>query len=764
MVLFTVSQRPRRQRLVRGLAGFLALLSTLQALPLVPVANAAITGDVTMSTISSSVHKALPIHNGSKIINISFRNVAVTDALRALGKKGGFNVAIDESVKGELSIDLNNISISDALEAIQTKSQLAYTLQGGTLMVAAADSPRGRRFKHSATHVIPLQYANSRVVATLLNNTVFAATDEQGQPKAVQPGMAQKVTPDYQTNSLIVVGSDADIKTVEQYVRILDMPRESRTWRLSHANALDVASLIASSVFNDGMPTFLMAANGGGAGGGGGMGGGMAGGAMGGGMMGAGGGAGGAGGAGGMQSSPWIMPTSLRVRAEKIEEGDGATSTTSGSGGGGSGGGGGSSSGGSLSSSMTLRARIKEDQIAQISPQGPMIIPDTRMNTVTILGTAEQIALAESIIPTLDRKVPQVVLETSLIEVNETNTRNLGFNLGMNSGQFSAGSNNSFTPGVGSAFPNPSRAFSRQTGIPTSTTTPLESLFRWTTRPVVRTDQISYQINALLSNSKAKLLANPTMVTASDSEAVVSIVDEIVKSVEVTANQTDNDVAAEAKLGEAGIILNILPKVGANGAVTLRIRPTVSSVASTTTDRFGNVITLLSKREVLTQSVTLNDGESFVLGGLIQDTDSNSVSKIPFLGDLPILGALARSSSRTKKRTELLVVVTPHVVPEETTSLDNAMANPVDNDLNAAFSNLKTKLPSSAALTTTSPKRTSALAPLQPVQTLDANPVIPVSNPGGYPADSWSPGTLRPGPTQVPVQELPGLKPKAMAR
>ena len=151
------------------------------------------------------------------------------------------------------------------------------------------------------------------------------------------------------------------------------------------------------------------------------------------------------------------------------------------------------------------------------------------------------------------------------------------------------------------------------------------------------------------------------MVTTHNSEAVISIVDEIIRSQEVTISP-DGTQSFEAIIGEAGVILSILPTIGADGSTNLRIRPTISAVSDNNPNDF---VTTLTKRDVLAQNVNLRDGETFVLAGLIQDTNTDSITKNPILSELPIVGALARSSTRNKNRTELIISITPHIMDDE---------------------------------------------------------------------------------------------------
>jgi type II secretory pathway component GspD/PulD (secretin) len=650
-----------------------------------------LTGDVHVTVNPANIRGTIPIGGANQKVTMAFHGMDIQDALRALAQQGGFNVLIDESVTGTISVDLNNVSIQDALETLKTYGNLAYSVQGKNLMVASATSEKGVAFKKSVTRIFPLHNANAKVIADFLNSTVFAdRTSSAGSTSsgATSGGSSggKPVTADYQTNSLIVIGDPTDIKTVEEHIEALDQPRQMKTWRLSQANVLDVATMLASSIFNEGSPILATTAASSGSSSSG-------------------------GGAGAAQNT---TPSPLRVTADNLAEGSGASQASQ-SGGSSSGG----SSGGetSLVSSLTLRGRAQQTQTIQISPNGPILLPDTRMNTLTLLGTAEQIAMAESLIPVLDRKVPQVVLEASLVEVSEDGRNELGITSGSNSGHFSSGTNNS----TSSTLVN--RAFSNAIGRTTSTSTPLESIMRFTTNPTTVTRNFLFQINALVNKNKAKMLANPTVITTSDNETVISIVDEIIRSVTVTQGAFGSTPTFTTNIGEAGIVLNILPKIGANNTVSLRVRPIISTVARTQTDASGNLITLLSKREALAQNVQLKDGETFVLGGLIHDTNTEAVTKNPMLANLPILGALARNSVKNKHRSELMVLITPHILKDDSDIAGLVPNLPGSSLIPATLSNRASGnngiVPVSFNGTGATTERTNALPALEAVHSID---------------------------------------------
>jgi general secretion pathway protein D len=629
-----------------GLALSLCLLAGNTHVGLAFAADAGVlTGDVRMTVNPANIKDSLPVPGGNRKVTMALHDVDLQDALRALAQKGGFNVLIDESVVGVVNVDLNNVTIQDALETLKSSGNLVYEVQGKNLMVAEAASTKGQAFKKTTTRIFHLQNANAKVIANFLNTTVFAdragsasgasssagaagsggASSSAGGAAAASsgggasggPSTALPVTADYNTNSIIVVGDPIDIKVVEEHLAALDQPRMMKTWRLSQANVLDVATSLASSLFNEGQPILQL---------------------------------GGASASGGSASSVGTTPSGLRVTAESISEGTGSAQPSVGAGG--------TSSGqATVVSSLTLRTRTQATQTIQVSPTGAILLPDTRMNTLTLLGTAEQISMAESLISLLDRKVPQVVLEAALVEISEDTANQFGFATGSNNGKISSGSNNlGTTNSGGNVFANSIGRIANNAG---------ENIFRISSNPSTITRDFFYQINALISKNKAKMLANPTIITSSDNEGVISIVDEFIRSVSVTQGSFGGAASKTYNIGEAGIVLNILPKIGANKMVSLRVKPLVTTVVSTKSDLNGNVVTLLSKRESVAQNVQVSDGETFVIGGLIHNTNSQTVTSNPMLANLPILGALARNTASNKHRSELVIMITPHIINDE---------------------------------------------------------------------------------------------------
>jgi type IV pilus assembly protein PilQ len=104
-------------------------------------------------------------------------------------------------------------------------------------------------------------------------------------------------------------------------------------------------------------------------------------------------------------------------------------------------------------------------------------------------------------------------------------------------------------------------------------------------------------------------------------------------------------------------------RIDDNGFVSLSVAPTVSSLAGTTSSPDGD-ITLLASRSLASGQLRLRDGQTLILSGIIQDSDRTTVSKLPILGDIPLLGSLFRKSNRTNERREVIVLLTPQIMDD----------------------------------------------------------------------------------------------------
>lgn len=272
---------------------------------------------------------------------------------------------------------------------------------------------------------------------------------------------------------------------------------------------------------------------------------------------------------------------------------------------------------------------------------GAIVIPDSRTNSVLIAGLKEDIELATEAINYLDKPLEQIAVEVSLIEIKESDWKNLGF-----SGTVDGLGGKSFN------FLKNTKDVSVDT-------------FIYNNPLVPKVDTFSYNINLLRQKDKVKLLANPTIVTLDGSESLIKITDEILRSMKVTVATPTSPTMYEPELAEVGIVLNILPKVSSDGNVTMRIRPSVTSAGTKIPyPPDGNFVTPISTREVILQDTRVKSGQTLAIAGLMKNSELESIKTLPGLGDLKIFGSLFKNKSFTKEKTELIILITPRILEE----------------------------------------------------------------------------------------------------
>lgn len=318
----------------------------------------------------------------------------------------------------------------------------------------------------------------------------------------------------------------------------------------------------------------------------------------------------------------------LRAEIEATTEGQGASQTGSGTqiGQGG----------------MSIRSRTATTQSITVDARAPIAVPDSRTNAVIVLAPTDVLEAAAAMIARLDRPVAQVSITVEVIEVNSQDALELGTSFSGASGATTT----TLDPGS-TTSPAWSIAYDPASALPTA--------FR-------------ARLNALVRDRKARLVAHPTIVAADNTEAQINIVDEVIKGTKIS-NQGfsvngQNLIVVEPIFGSAGVMLNILPRIGADGRVTLRLHPTVSSIRETQKDSMNNLITLLSRRELVAQQVIVRSGTSLALAGLTQTNRIDQGTKLPFIGSIPLLGALFGQNTWTNQATELMILVTPRILDE----------------------------------------------------------------------------------------------------
>lgn len=251
---------------------------------------------------------------------------------------------------------------------------------------------------------------------------------------------------------------------------------------------------------------------------------------------------------------------------------------------------------------------------------------DRRLNAIWIKGSSERIARLKAQIEMIDVPVDSVILETQFVELTEAGARNIGIDFNNANGQMAVG-----TVQAGQFIP-----------------------FGFGTN---RLDSAALQASlyAQVQEGEGRIVSKPRIVAQSGSTAKIITGDALPILTAITLSGV-NGVSQQVQYVNVGVTLQIAPRISPDGFVTSQIYGVVSSVTG-----FSQGYPTISQREAET-SASVRDGETFVIGGLTQDNEIKSEFKVPLLGDIPLLGELFSLEKSTRSKTELYIVITPHIV------------------------------------------------------------------------------------------------------
>ncbi|MFM1821871.1 MAG: hypothetical protein RI967_137 [Planctomycetota bacterium] len=287
------------------------------------------------------------------------------------------------------------------------------------------------------------------------------------------------------------------------------------------------------------------------------------------------------------------------------------------------------------------------------------VVGDSKSNTVLVNASPKYLEKVREIIEELDIDPPQVLIQVLLAEVSLDATESLGAEFGrarISETDLVAGMGN--LPGIGGR----------------AGTALLGSLFSNSGTPnvAIGAEDFELLINALASQSRVQVLSNPSVMVENNSEGFIQVGETIrlPDSVSFSAAGQQSSVTPE----DIGILLRVTPSINPEGFVRMEIEPEISRLSLQTTQISENFNSPVVTRRRANTTVTVKDGQTVVIGGLISDRFERVDKKIPLLGDIPVVGALFRQFKENSSKTELLIVLTPHVVRSPAQGGDGAQA------------------------------------------------------------------------------------------
>ncbi|CCI07901.1 secretin N-terminal domain-containing protein [Microcystis aeruginosa] len=182
-------------------------------------------------------------------------------------------------------------------------------------------------------------------------------------------------------------------------------------------------------------------------------------------------------------------------------------------------------------------------------------------------------------------------------------------------------------------------------------------------------------LQASIQTGNAKILTDPSLVVQEGQQATVKLTQKVLVSVETTidTNSNGNERTTTPVFGDAGLTLTVdVNQIDDNGYISLNVAPTIAQPGPPIRFDSGgatiNTLTPLITRELLSGLIRLRDGQSLILSGIIQERQQSSETKVPILGDIPILGALFRSRTNQNSRSEVIILLTPKIIEDTATS------------------------------------------------------------------------------------------------
>ena len=307
---------------------------------------------------------------------------------------------------------------------------------------------------------------------------------------------------------------------------------------------------------------------------------------------------------------------------------------------------------------------------SMLSERGSVAI-DERTNTLLVQDVSENLAQIRRLVSTLDIPVRQVLIESRIVIVNDDFSRELGIRWGVTAVNDTSdgliavsGSNSGTNTIVNSALNN-----LQSTGSPYPVQLPAQGDRYNVNLPVANPAGrlglallgedylVDLELSAAQAEGRGEVISSPRVITANQKEASIR------QGVEIPYQESSSSGATSTQFKEAVLSLTVTPQITPDDRIILDLTVTKDSVGQVVSDERGGSIPSIDTREVVTQ-VLVNNGQTVVLGGVYETEEGQRVSKVPFLGDIPGVGVLFRSTRTVSRKSELLIFVTPKILKE----------------------------------------------------------------------------------------------------
>lgn len=594
----------------------------------------------------------------SDLISLELKNIDAVEVIKILSRKGKINVIIGNNVRGRITMFLNDIKIRDALLAVFESTQLAYVEENGIMKIMPTNEYEtiyGRQFYDKKTlTVIPLQNAVATEVASAITKL---------SPKSI-------IIIDDRTNSLLIKETDSNIAIIKNAILQMDKKIVSENYKVKYLTQKQIEDLMKIVLSKKGVFYFNAKIN---------------------------------------QVIIQDFPENVQKIITLLKSHDIKTQIIT------------KIYELDYAKFDIIEAKLK----TIITPEIGSVVSDERTNKILVSDLEVNFLKIDKLITAYDRKDREVLIEAKIVQVllNDTfqwginwqtvikqiNNSNIGLKI-MDAYDFSGNvaSGTEFAQSIDAinAVPGLLKAGSDDTtttittdksedGIskPTSTTkTSIQRTIK-TTDEVVPVDatkitpfnnnivypsdggarivalgtlggnQFEGVLNALKMVGNTKVLSSPRIITLNNEPAKIHVGTKQAYATSTTVSPGTGPVTSAENVTfiDVGISLEVTPIINKENYITMKVKPSVSSVNSSVKTSSGNSIPIVSTQEVESK-IQVKDGTTIVLGGLHEQTNDKEQRRLPFLGAIPIIGLLFKKINNVAKNSELVMFLTPHIM------------------------------------------------------------------------------------------------------
>jgi len=504
-----------------------------------------------------------------KLITMSLRESDARQVLRMLADKAGMNIILHDSVSGTVTLDLVNITLNKAFEYVMVLNDLAYWVDGNTLIVASKSASKDLAFSQQQIRTFDVKYENAGRIAEFLNKNIF---------KLKNPGLSSDeiAMSNPNTNQIMIVGTNKDFEIAQKVIQQFDKKYETVMFKVNHLAPGKMAGIICHKVF----------------------------------------------------------------KSDDIKDEDGDTEGKGGA--------------KIACSSKDIEGSEVEGTFSSFKSSGLVVTYYPDNGTIGISGaTNEQLQFVDEVITQNDIKQRQAILEIAVLELSANGTKTLDPSWGITAGTFSIG----FQGGTLSVDFNRNRSKEDGSKVPLPEGT--NSAFQLTNR-----------ITMAMQQGKGRVLSNPKLLVKNNVESTLDITQEYISNITTQqSTSTLQPVATQTvEKDDYGIQMTIKPTITPDGYIYLDLNPSYSvpnGSFQVNSEQEHQKMELLAEREVELKGVRLKDNETLIIAGLIQETENKATTKVPWLGDIPFVGAAFRSTSKTNNKNELIIIVTPKILNDD---------------------------------------------------------------------------------------------------